>query len=471
MNVLAGNENTTGMKRRYPAALIAAAGILVFAGGCQNGDAGDGRTLDAAGTKAGATTDLAGHLSDAPDGGGSSGAADAPGGGSSGAADAPGAADTGGGSRGGETADGNGSGMDIRMDFREEREGVSYEAAPTDLRVWYESDSYTAFLELAAARYYEASGVKVEPQRISGSLDYLGEIYDATMADEGFPDLYLLPADNLEEAYLYGLAAENTRSTETDGIVPCAYTAAVYGDRCLGYPLNYNACVFVFQSDYFGNAPQSLQEIIDYSKENDPAENVEYLLEWDVNDPFYDFPFFSNCVSFEKTEAETMSILYDEALYQQDLEYFEAILESFSVDAERVSEDGIVENFLAGRTLSAILDTDSLSRLEGYGYALMKIPNLNETLTATSSSITTLVIVNDFTQQEEAAADFAYFMTVTMADELHDASGHYSVIPSAEPDWVERVALEAYTSAVPAPDSQDAKRFWVDLKETILKYF
>ena len=326
MNVLAGNENTTGMKRRYPAALIAAAGILVFAGGCQNGDAGDGRTLDAAGTKAGATTDLAGHLSDAPDGGGSSGAADA-----------PGAADTGGGSRGGETADGNGSGMDIRMDFREEREGVSYEAAPTDLRVWYESDSYTAFLELAAARYYEASGVKVEPQRISGSLDYLGEIYDATMADEGFPDLYLLPADNLEEAYLYGLAAENTRSTETDGIVPCAYTAAVYGDRCLGYPLNYNACVFVFQSDYFGNAPQSLQEIIDYSKENDPAENVEYLLEWDVNDPFYDFPFVSNCVSFEKSGTGSMNVVYDEELYAKDMEYFEQILESFSVNAATVS--------------------------------------------------------------------------------------------------------------------------------------
>ncbi len=457
MNGLAGKERTgrlgrTCPGRLRPAALIAAAGMLAFAGGCGKG-AEEGRTLDAAGTGAGATAEMAGHLSDGSDAKAPSKPADAP------VADGLGVTDT------------EKSNADIRIDKREEREGISYEAAPTDLNFWYEEDSYTSFLELAAARYYEETGVKVMPRQISGSLDYLGEIYDATMENEEFPDLYLLPGECLEEAYLYGLAAENTRSTEADGIVPCALLASQYGGKRLGYPLSYNACVFVFQSDYFGNAPQSLQEIIDYSKENDPAENVEYLLEWDVNDPFYDFPFFSNCVSFEKTEAERMTIVYDEALYQQDLEYFEGILESFSVDAERVSEDSIVENFLTGRTLSAIIDTDSLKRLDGYGYALMKMPNLNETLTANSSSVTTLVIVNDFTEQEDAAADFAYFMTVTMADELHAASGHYSVIPSEDPDWVEGVALEAYTSAVPAPDSKDAKRFWVDLKETILKYF
>ena len=45
-------------------------------------------------------------------------------------------------------------------------------------------------------------------------------------------------------------------------------------------------------------------------------------LEWDVNDAFYDFPFISNSVTFEKTEPEVLNVIYDQTLYQQDLDYF-----------------------------------------------------------------------------------------------------------------------------------------------------
>ena len=229
--------------------------------------------------------------------------------------------------------------------------------------------------------------------------------------------------------------------------------------------------MFVYQNGYFETAPDSLQALIDYSDANEPPENVSYLLEWDVNDAFYDFPFISNSVTFEKTEAEKLNVIYNEELYQQDLAYFEKILESFSVDAQTVSEESIIENFLGGRTLSAMIDTSSLYRLEGYEYSLMQIPDLNDTLPADPCAITDMLVVNDFSEKGEEAADFAYFATVTMAGELHDLSGHYSVIPSAEPDWVEQVAFDAYESAVLVSDSVDAKDFWVSLEETISKYF
>ena len=76
------------------------------------------------------------------------------------------------------------------------------------------------------------------------------------------------------------------------------------------------------------------------------VENVEYLLEWDVNDAFYDFPFVGNSVTFEKTAPETMNVAYDEDLYQKDLEYFETILGSFSLDINSVSMDSILVTFL-----------------------------------------------------------------------------------------------------------------------------
>lgn len=346
----------------------------------------------------------------------------------------------------------------------------AYRSAPADLTLWYADDSYADFFTEAAARYYAKTGKKVAVQ-YQDTIDYLGTIYDKTMQDDGFPDVYLLPGDNLEEAYLYGLVSVNQTDPSGSGVLEKAVEAAAYEDRVLGYPLSYDACVFIYQTDYFTEAPASLQAIIDYSNENEPAENVEYLLEWDVKDAFYDFPFVGNSVTFAKSGSDELNVTYDDTLYQQDLEYFDTILASFSIDADQVSEQHIVNNFREGRTLSAILDTDTLWQLDGYDYGLMQMPELSDTLSAATCASTDMIVVNDYTKESAAAADFAQFVTVDMSDELHGLSGHYSVIPSETPDTVEQTALDAYDAAVLMPDSKDAKNFWVTLEETILKYF
>lgn len=353
---------------------------------------------------------------------------------------------------------------------REDAADEAYRSAPADLTLWYADDSYTDFFTEAAARYYAKTGKKVAVQ-YQDTIDYLGTIYDKTMQDDAFPDVYLLPGDNLEEAYLYGLVSVNQTDPSESGVLEKAVEAAAYEDRVLGYPLSYDACVFIYQTDYFTEAPASLQAIIDYSNENEPAENVEYLLEWDVNDAFYDFPFVGNSVTFAKSGSDELNVTYDDTLYQQDLEYFDTILASFSIDADQVSEQHIVNNFREGRTLSAILDTDTLWQLDGYDYGLMQMPELSDTLSAATCASTDMIVVNDYTKDSAAAADFAQFVTVDMADELHGLSGHYSVIPSETPDTVEQTALDAYDAAVLMPDSKDAKNFWVTLEETILKYF
>lgn len=349
-------------------------------------------------------------------------------------------------------------------------EAGNYQRAETDLIFWYEDATYTDFFERAALEYFEETGVKVDVQ-LRNDFDYMGMIYDETMKDGAYPDVYLISGDSLEEAYLYGLVAVNEKGLAETNAASNAVKASTYQEKLLGYPLSYNTCVFIYQNNYFETVPDSLQAFIDYSNENEPGENVEYLLEWDVNDAFYDFPFISNSVTFEKIETEVMNVIYDEELYQKDLEYFEGILESFSVDAEKVSEESIVTNFCNGRTLAAIIDTNSLYRLNGYEFSLMQIPALNEELPAYSCAITDMLVVNDFSEDAGMASDFAYFATVTMADKLHPFSGHYSVFVSENPGWVEQVAYDAYESAVLAPDSQDAKDFWVQLEETISKYF
>lgn len=351
-----------------------------------------------------------------------------------------------------------------------EEKNEAYQGAAADLLLWYEDETYAAFLEQAAAEYYAQTGIKVLAKR-QETTDYIADIYDRTMQDDGFPDVFISSGDNLEELYLYGLAAVNESDTESTGMLAPAAEAASYGGKLLGYPLSYDTCLFIYQNGYFETAPESIQAIIEYSDENEPPEDVEYLLEWDVNDAFYDFPFVSNSVSFDKTQAESMDVLYDEEMYQKDLEFFEAILESFSVDASTVSEQNIADHFLEGKTLCAVLDTNSLYRLEGYDYSAIVFPKLNDELGANSCAVTDLLVVNDFSEKSAQAADFAEFVTVKMSGKLHELSGHYSVIPSEHPDAAETVACQAYEKAVPVPDSSDAKDFWVKLEETISKYF
>lgn len=346
----------------------------------------------------------------------------------------------------------------------------AYRQADADLIFWYNDKSYDTFFLLAAEEYFKETGIKVQPV-YEGSAEYLTAVYDKTMQNDAYPDVYLISGDNLEAAYLYGLVAVNERAESYGGAAENALAAAAYGDKLLGYPLNYSTCLFVYQNSYFETAPVSMQEIIDYSNENEPGENVEYLVEWDVNDPFYDFPFVANSITFEKDGPQRMNVVYDEEMYQKDLEFFETLLASFSVNAETVSEETILENFKAGRTLCAMLDTDSLCQLEGYNYSVTQIPDLNEELKTSVCAMTEMLVVNDFSEKQQQAADFAEFATVELADRLYETSGHYSVFLSEQADMVEQTAYETYEGAVLAPDSQDARDFWVGLKETIATYF
>ena len=199
--------------------------------------------------------------------------------------------------------------------------------------------------------------------------------------------------------------------------------------------------------------------------------NLKYLFEWDVNDAFYDFPFIGNSVTFEKTAPEMMNVTYDEDLYQKDLEYFETILGSFSLDINTVSMDSILEHFKDGKTLCAFVNTDSLQKLDDISYSVMEIPALNEELPSVACASTDMLVVNDFSKNASDAADFAEFVTVQLADVLHDMSGHYSVFLSQNASDAEKTAYQAYEDAILLPDSQDAKDFWVGLKEKIAEYF
>jgi len=345
-----------------------------------------------------------------------------------------------------------------------------YEAAlakGADLRFWYDDAGYDAYFKTMAANYYDETGVLVSLTYVE-SMDYVGDIYDATMKDGAYPDAYLLSGEELEKAHLYGVAGENTLADAYMGYVANnAITASECHGKMFGYPLSFNVCLLAYNNQYFETAPESLQAIIDYSKENEPDETVQYLLEWDAYDPFFGFLFVSDSVVLNTEGIGVLEASYDEALLEQSLLFLEESLASFSLPLDSVTEESVITDVMDGTTLCAIVDSDSMVQLTGATYDIAEFPRLNEELDAQSVALTDMILVNDYTEKSDMAGAFAKYVTLDNYGSVWKMTGHYPVQLQGNADANARIAYQAYEKAIPAPNSQDAGGFWIHIKEII----
>lgn len=336
-----------------------------------------------------------------------------------------------------------------------------------DLRFWYDDSSYDTYFTNMAANYYEETGVLVELTYLD-TMDYVGDIYDATMEDGAFPDAYLLSGEELEKAHLYGVAGENKIGASYSGIVANnAITASKCHGKMFGYPLSFNVCLLAYNNQYFSTAPESLQAIIDYSDDNEPDENVQYLLEWDAYDPFFGFLFVSESVVLNTDGIGVLEASYDDALLEQSLLFLEESLASFSLPLDTVTEESVIADVFNGVTLCAIVDSDSMVELYDTSYDIAEFPRLNEELDAQSAALTDMIIVNDYTEKRAEASAFAKYLTLDNYGSVWEMTGHYPVQLQPGGDAKARVAYQAYEKAIPAPNSQDAGGFWIHIKDII----
>ena len=335
-----------------------------------------------------------------------------------------------------------------------------------DLLFWYDDISYENYFTQLAVNYYDETGVLVELAYVD-TMDYVGAIYDATMYGERYPDAYLLSGEELEKAHLYGVAGENDMEDVYAGVVADnAVTASKCHGKMFGYPLSFNVCLLAYNNQYFETAPESLQAIIDYSKENEPDENVQYLLEWDAYDPFFGFLFLSESVVLNTDGIGVLQASYDEALLEQSMLFLEECLAEFSLPLDTVTEESVISDIMSGVTLCAIVDSDSMVELADSAYNIAEFPRLNDELDAQSTALTDMVVVNDYSEKQEVASAFAKYVTLDNYGSVWEMTGHYPVQLQSDDDKA-RVVYQAYERAIPAPNSQDAGGFWIHIKDMI----
>ena len=346
----------------------------------------------------------------------------------------------------------------------EGQETADYEQAQKELTFWYTDDSMTGYFKSCAEKYYEKSGVAVDVV-LKDSLGFVENVYQTSMDDAGYPDIYMIQNDSLGKAYLYGLAAENKDADAFGaGFAENAVTASSCGEKMYAYPLTFHTPVFVYRTDVFGEAPSDMEQILTMAQNDELGLVAGNLIEWDVADEYYDLPFVGSSFLFSAEDMGTLSVTTDEALYGQELAFFQGLAETVDLDTETITSGQVLDDISFGATLSAIIDSRDVGKITNAAYNVAPVPAMNETLAVRGGSYTELLVVNEFSDKGNAAADFAAYVTTECTDFLETQTGHISVRADAVTDEMSRIIYGQYENSFSIPNTMDVEDFLRELR-------
>lgn len=362
----------------------------------------------------------------------------------------------------------------------EEEEALAreaYEEAEKTVIFWYCSPRMTPFLTRCGLDFYRESGIAVGFEE-KEELFFVEQLYDASIAEEKAPDGYLIGADALEEVVLLGLAEENPYAaelgllsdSEESDFAEAARTAATLRGEVYGYPVYFETPVFVYLTEAFDEAPVSIQGMLDFVAENELSITVGNLIEWDLDDEFYDLALVGDCFTFSDEEVGTLTVTVDEARLAEKKAFLSALSESITLDVDTISEGTVVSRLNHRATASAIVDSSDLAALT-VPYAVCTPLPLNESLTASGCASTELLLVNGFSEEKEAASEFARFVSTEAQSYLHELTPHFAASRAVNTSDEEQIVYAAYEEAAAMPHSMDSATFLKKLRLEILKNF
>ncbi len=292
------------------------------------------------------------------------------------------------------------------------------------LHIWYTDEALTDFLSSMAVRYNEEHGVRVIPTLQSG-LELLQKINEASLTSEYYPDLYIASNDNMEKAYLAGLAME---ISDEEGVVSLknfpesAMHAVTYQQKILGYPFYYETSALLYNMTYLedlakreiqaeldnaaseekeaaesesdseeesseeeqssetisdaeleelvhervpGLVPATFEALLEFADSYDAPQNVEAVFKWDVEDIFFNYFFAGNYMDIGGMcgdSKDSVDIYNEEAI--QALTVYQDLSDYFAIDASDVEYESVIQEFMEGKIVMTTATTDIIRKLE-----------------------------------------------------------------------------------------------------------
>lgn len=381
------------------------------------------------------------------------------------------------------------------------------------LTLWYTDEKLNEYLVEVSSRFEEEKGVDITLQLVT-AVDYIELINRASISESGGPDLYITSSELLEKARLAGLAAENDSymNRELKSMFPQkALDAATCGGKLVAYPFYFETCFLLYNRNYTDQAPANIDEILAFSDNFEASgtlEKVENIFKWNVSDIFYDFFFIANYVNLggpTGDDPEQVSLAAEEVV--ECLTYYQSLNEFFAIDAEAVTTESVLQEFIDGKTIYTIAKTDAIARLdeaiangevaeipveeESAGeseaavesleevpeepemeenlpfYGIAQVPDLTESLASKGLSVTNSVVVNAYSRNRDRAKEFAKYITYDKVDSLYELAHKMPVKKNvAYENSQMQVLIDQYENSVEVPKITELSNYWLSMELT-----
>lgn len=399
----------------------------------------------------------------------------------------------------------------------------------SSLIIWYTDDSLTDYLSAECVAFNEKYGIRVIPKLQVGD-GYVENINTASVKDEGTPDLYIITNDSLEKVYLGGLAVDiGSDAEDVNGNVfpEPAIQAVTYDGKIVAYPLFFETSALLYNWTYLhdmaenqitaeesvepdgssaagldetedeedsvdeyeglshdekvakridDSIPQTFDELETFANSFDAPEQVETIFKWDVKDIFYNYFFVGEYVDVGGENGDDSSIIN---IYNMDaitaLTVYQNLNNFFSFDYENITYDSVLQEFIDGKLVFTTATTDAIAKLENakeeglfpYEYGVTYIPNLTDMLTTRSLSVTNVVAVNGYSDRQQAAKQFAKYLSIQTADTVYAKAGKIPACNTARDNSAAVAAFtDEYAASRPIPKMMATSNYWLQMEIT-----
>lgn len=222
--------------------------------------------------------------------------------------------------------------------------------------------------------------------------------------------------------------------------------------------------------------PETIEDIKIFADEYDAPEQVEAVFKWDVNDIFYNYFFVGNTMVIGGDAGDDINQI---DIYNQQsinsMRMYQELNQFFAIDTTEVDYSAILDDFISGKIVFTVATSDAVGRLEqaredgmfAYEYGITKTPDINEQTPVRSLSMTNCVVVNAYSEKQEIANDFAWYLTTVLSDNLYARTGKIAAAYGTDYGYENLNAyFEEYTTSIPMPKMIETSNFWIQLEIT-----
>lgn len=364
-------------------------------------------------------------------------------------------------------------------------------AGKTTIKLWYNDEGLTDYLNDVSVSYNNAqSKVRVVPTLIRDN-EYLVRIYEATLDENDYPDLYIIRNNELERCWKTGLAAkveDPTHFMDNAFYPQSAINAVSFKGTPVAYPLSFETAAFLYNKKYLATmaetagksleetVPKTIVDIINLANVYEAPEEVQAVFKWDVSDIFYNYGFVGNYMNVGGPSGDDINQLdiYNTQVISC-LQVYQQLNQFFSIDVQTDDYKDVIRDFAQGKIVFTIATSDAVQTIRDMtlngecdiDYGVTRIPDSTQDLISKPMSVTDCVVVNGYSTRQEEANRFIQYMLYQHINEFYERTGRAPAQAGFQySDEHMSGFYNAYVDSVPITKLRRAGNFWMLLENT-----